>query len=193
VKERPAGSTSWASSRAHEASNSSSATTRSSSSACLWPTPTDPPCFGGYRKWFRVPWVRVPVRILYRRNSLRCRRYRALKFAFQSEASHWRAQRKARSMRRRLGAWGDVLDGRSHPSLQRCAEQLANACKLSMQRYRSNGSSTRLEASGEAGSLPARYGRVGLPHSETASRYRHSCAVATNSTSRVAALPEAPF
>ena len=37
--------------------------------------------------------------------------------------------------------------GRSRPS-QRCARQLTNACELSMQRYRSNGSSARLEASG---------------------------------------------
>jgi len=38
--------------------------------------------------------------------------------------------------------------GRSRPSLQRCAGQLTKACELSIQRYRSNGSSARLEASG---------------------------------------------
>ena len=35
----------------------------------------------------------------------------ALKYAFQSEASHWRAQRKALSIRRRVGAGEDALDG----------------------------------------------------------------------------------
>jgi hypothetical protein len=39
------------------------------------------------------------------------RRCRGLKYASQSEASHWRAQRKALSIRRRVGASGDALDG----------------------------------------------------------------------------------
>src|SRR5262252_1775318 len=39
------------------------------------------------------------------------RRCRELKYASQSEASHWRAQRKAVSIRHRLGANGDTLDG----------------------------------------------------------------------------------
>jgi len=38
--------------------------------------------------------------------------------------------------------------GRSRPSLQRCAGQLTNACELSMQHYRGNGSSARLGTSG---------------------------------------------
>jgi|SRR6516164_342030 len=33
------------------------------------------------------------------------------KYASQSEASHWRAQRKALSIRRRVGASSDALDG----------------------------------------------------------------------------------
>jgi len=34
-----------------------------------------------------------------------------LKYASQSEASHWRAQSKALSIRHRVGASGDALDG----------------------------------------------------------------------------------
>jgi len=34
-----------------------------------------------------------------------------LKYASQSEASHWRAQRKALNIRRRVGASDDTLDG----------------------------------------------------------------------------------
>src|SRR5262249_6391791 len=67
--------------------------------------------FGGYRKWFAYPGCRRPARILYGINSLRCRRCRGLKYASQSEASHWRAQRKAISIRRRVGACGEALDG----------------------------------------------------------------------------------
>ena len=63
--------------------------------------------FGGYRKWFACPSCQRPARILYGVNSLRCRRYRGLKYASQSEASHWRAQRKALSIRRRVGASDD--------------------------------------------------------------------------------------
>ena len=44
-------------------------------------------------------------------NSLQCRQCRGLKYASQSEAAHWRAQRKALGIRRRLGAGGDALDG----------------------------------------------------------------------------------
>src|SRR5262249_1291038 len=66
--------------------------------------------FGGYRKWFACPSCRRPARILYGVNGLRCRRCRGLKYASQSEASHWRAQRKAVSIRQRLGASGDALD-----------------------------------------------------------------------------------
>jgi hypothetical protein len=70
-----------------------------------------PTMFGGFRKWFACPGCRKPTRILYGINSLRCRRCRGLKYASQSEASHWRAQRKALSIRRRVGARGDTLDG----------------------------------------------------------------------------------
>ena len=34
-----------------------------------------------------------------------------MKYESQSEASHWRAQRKALGIRRRVGASGDALDG----------------------------------------------------------------------------------
>src|SRR5215472_15445228 len=50
--------------------------------------------FGGFRKWFACPGCRRPTRILYGVNSLQCRRCRGLKYASQSEASHWRAQRE---------------------------------------------------------------------------------------------------
>ena len=69
-----------------------------------------PAMFGGYRKWFACPGCRRAARILYGVHSLRCRRCRGLKYASQSEASHWRAQRKALSIRRRVGATGDALD-----------------------------------------------------------------------------------
>jgi hypothetical protein len=70
-----------------------------------------PTMFGGCRKWFACPECRRPARILYGVNNLRCRRCRGLKYASQSEASHWRAHRKAITIRRRLGASGDALDG----------------------------------------------------------------------------------
>jgi len=70
-----------------------------------------PTMFGGFRKWFACPGCRRPARILYGVNTLRCRRCRGLKYASQSEAFHWRAQRKAVSIRRRVGASGDALDG----------------------------------------------------------------------------------
>jgi len=63
-----------------------------------------PTMFGGYRNWFACPGCRRPARILYGVNSLRCRQCRGLKYASQSEASHWRAQRKALGIRRRVGA-----------------------------------------------------------------------------------------
>jgi len=46
----------------------------------------------------------------------------------------------ARAVRRSMG--------RSRPNLQRCAGQLTTAYELSTQRYRSNGCSVRLDASG---------------------------------------------
>ena len=70
-----------------------------------------PTMFGGFRKWFSCPGCCRPARVLYGVNSLRCRRCRGLKYASQSEASHWRAQRKALSIRRRVGASGAALDG----------------------------------------------------------------------------------
>jgi len=70
-----------------------------------------PTMFGGFRKWFACPGCRRPARVLYGIHSLRCRRCRGLKYASQSEASHWRAQRKALSIRRRIGASGTALDG----------------------------------------------------------------------------------
>jgi hypothetical protein len=67
--------------------------------------------FGGFRKWFACPGCRRPARILYGVHTLRCRRCRGLKYASQSESSYWRAQRKALSIRRRLGTSGDAFDG----------------------------------------------------------------------------------
>jgi hypothetical protein len=76
-----------------------------------------PTMFGGYRKWFACPGCRRPARILYGVHTLRCRRCRGLKYASQSEASHWRAQRKALSIRRRVGAGEDALAGPFPPKL----------------------------------------------------------------------------
>jgi hypothetical protein len=70
-----------------------------------------PTMFGGLRKWISCPGSQRPARILYGVNSLRCRRCRGLKYASQSEASHWRAQRKALGIRHRVGASSDALDG----------------------------------------------------------------------------------
>jgi len=70
-----------------------------------------PTMFGGFRKWIACPGCRRPTRVLYGINSLWCRRCRGLKYASQSEASHWRAQRKALAIRRRIGASSAVLDG----------------------------------------------------------------------------------
>jgi hypothetical protein len=69
-----------------------------------------PTAFGGFRKWFACPGCGRPARVLYGVHTLRCRRCRGLRYASQSEASHWRAQRKALSIRRRLGASGNSLD-----------------------------------------------------------------------------------
>ena len=66
--------------------------------------------FGGDRKWFACPGCRRPCRVLYGTNSLRCRRCRRLRYASQSEAPPWRAQRRAQNIRRRLGARGNSLD-----------------------------------------------------------------------------------
>ena len=70
-----------------------------------------PTRFGGHRRWFECPGCRRRCRVLYGVNSLRCRRCRRLNYASQSEEGHWRAQRRARDIRRRLGASGDALDG----------------------------------------------------------------------------------
>ena len=69
-----------------------------------------PTMFGGCRQWFACPDCRRPARVLYGVHSLQCRRCRGLKYASQSEASHWRAQRKALSIRLRVGESGDALD-----------------------------------------------------------------------------------
>jgi hypothetical protein len=69
-----------------------------------------PTMFGGCRKGLACPGCRRPTRVLYGVNILRCRRCRGLKYASQSEASHWRAQRKALGIRRRVGASGAALD-----------------------------------------------------------------------------------
>jgi hypothetical protein len=68
-----------------------------------------PTMFGGFRKWFACSGCRRPARVLYGVNTLRCRQCRGLKYASQSELSHWRAQRKALSIRRPVGASGDAL------------------------------------------------------------------------------------
>src|SRR5215472_6176515 len=106
-----------------------------------------PTMFGGYRKWFACPGCRRPARILYGINSLRCRQCRGLKYASQSEASHWRAQRKALSIRRRVGASGDTLDGPFPPKPPKMRWTTYKRCERSMQGYTSNGSSARLEIS----------------------------------------------
>src|SRR5215475_10909484 len=93
------GSTSWASFQAQEASNSSNAMTRASSLACSWPTPTHPRCSAATASGSHALGVEgLPARC------------RGLRYASKSEASHWRAQRKALSIRRRVGANIDGLD-----------------------------------------------------------------------------------
>jgi hypothetical protein len=66
--------------------------------------------FGGHRKWFGCPGCRRPCRVLYGTNSLLGRMCRHLRYASQSETSPWRAQRRARNIRRRLGTSGNGLD-----------------------------------------------------------------------------------
>jgi hypothetical protein len=88
------------------------------------PYATTATMFGGRRDWFACPGCGRPCRVLYYWiNNMRCRRCRRLKYASQSEASHWRAQRKAHSIRRRLGARGNALDGAfpPKPRYMRCA------------------------------------------------------------------------
>jgi hypothetical protein len=84
-----------------------------------------PTMFGGHRKWFACPGCRRPTRILYGRLEVCLPRRRAL------------AGAALLSIRRRVGASGDALDG-----------PFTNASELSTQRYRSGGSSALLEISG---------------------------------------------
>jgi hypothetical protein len=74
---------------------------------------------GGHRKWFECPGCRRPCRVLYGSNSLRCRLCRGLRYASQSEATPWRAQRRARSIRGRLGTGRDALDAPFPPKPRR--------------------------------------------------------------------------
>ena len=64
--------------------------------------------FNGYCKWFACPGCCKPARILYGVHTLRCRRCRGLKYASQSETVHWRAERKALSIRRRVDSNGSL-------------------------------------------------------------------------------------
>ena len=75
--------------------------------------------FGGHRKWFACPGCRRPCRVLYGTNSLQCRLCRRLRYASQSEAPPWRAQRRTRNIRRRLGARGGGLDAPFPPKPRR--------------------------------------------------------------------------
>ena len=100
-----------------------------------------PTMFGGYRL--------RPARILYEVNSLQCRRCGGLKHAPQSEASHWRAQRKALSIRRRLGA--ETLDGLFPPKPPNIRWATYERLRAVDAACRSNGSSARLETSGLGG------------------------------------------
>src|SRR5262245_24009740 len=75
------------------------------------------------------------------------RRGRGLKYASQSEASHWRAQRKALSIRRRFGASGEALDG-PFPLKPRKMHWATYNRLRRVDASLSNGSSARPEASG---------------------------------------------
>ena len=75
--------------------------------------------FGGHRNWFECPGCRRPCRVLYGTNRLRCRRCRRLRYASQSEAPPWRAQRRAQNIRRRLGERGNSLDAPFPPKPRR--------------------------------------------------------------------------
>src|SRR5262245_32973024 len=94
-----------------EASNSSSGATRASSPACLWPTPTHPRCWAASAGGSHALGVAGLPASSMGSTVLQCRRCRGLKYASQSEASHWRAQRKALSIWRPIGARGAALDG----------------------------------------------------------------------------------
>ena len=103
------GSTSWASSRAHEASNSSSAMMRANSPACLWPTPAHPRCLAATANGSHALVAGGPPA-----SSMGSTACGVGDAEVQSEASHWRAQRRVLSIRRRIGASGDAL-GRPFP------------------------------------------------------------------------------
>src|SRR5215467_15123297 len=83
---------------------------KSSARAFSWPTPVDGRCSAAIASGSHARVAGGPARILYGVN-LRCRQCRGLKYASQSEASHWRAQRKALSIRRRVSASADTLRG----------------------------------------------------------------------------------
>jgi hypothetical protein len=107
-----------------------------------------PTMFGGHRKWFVCPRCRRPACILYGVNSLRCRRCRGLKYASQSEASHWRVQRKALGIRSRVSASGVTLDGPFPPKPPKMRwATYKTGCERSMQLDSSNGSSALPETS----------------------------------------------
>jgi hypothetical protein len=78
-----------------------------------------PTMFGGHRTWFECPSCRRACRILYGTNTLRCRLCLRLKYASQSEAAPCRARRRARNIRRRLGAVDSALEAPFPPKPRR--------------------------------------------------------------------------
>jgi hypothetical protein len=66
--------------------------------------------FGGVRKWFCCPKCSNACRVLYGHPAA-CRECHGLKYASQSEARHWRANRRADTIRRKLGSSGSTDAG----------------------------------------------------------------------------------
>ena len=66
--------------------------------------------FGGQRAWFRCPGCGSRCRVLYGTDSLRCRKYRGLKYQSQYETPPFRTLERARKIRRRLGKSGRAGD-----------------------------------------------------------------------------------
>lgn len=64
--------------------------------------------FGGQRKWFACPQCGKACRVLYGAQRLACRHCHGLRYASQSESSHWRARRKAETIRCRVGGSQDT-------------------------------------------------------------------------------------
>ena len=66
--------------------------------------------FGGERAWFQCPGCQQGCRVLYGRNSMRCRKCRRLKYQSQYQMPAFRLLDRAHKVRRRLGRPGSSGD-----------------------------------------------------------------------------------